>query len=74
MIFVGMVIVIYSGFLISESMLPDLGIDTVATGFWSTVHDAGGNLLILLVGIHIAMHWPWIKRNLGRIRPRGAST
>lgn len=73
-IFVGMVIVIYSGFLISESMLPDLGIDPVATSFWSTVHDISGNLLILLVGIHIAMHWPWIKRNIGRLRPKTATT
>ena len=73
-LFVGMVIVIYSGFVISEAMLPDLGIDPVVTDFWSTVHDAGGNLLILLVGVHLAMHWPWIKRNLGRIRPKRAAT
>lgn len=69
-LFVGMVVVIYSGFMVSESMLPDLGIDPVSSNFWSTIHDAGGNLLILLVGIHIAMHWPWIKRNIGRVRAR----
>ncbi len=68
-LFVGMVVVIYSGFMISESILPDLGFDPTVSGFWSTLHDAGGNLLILLVGIHLAMHWPWIKRNIGRIRP-----
>ena len=73
-LFVGMVVVIYSGFLISESVLPDLAMDPVATGFWSSVHDASGNLLILLVGIHIAMLLPWIKRNIGRIRPRSATT
>lgn len=68
-LFVGMVVVIYSGFLVSESILPDFGIDPGATTFWSSLHDASGNLLILLVGIHIAMHMPWIKRNIGRVRP-----
>lgn len=73
-LFVGMVVVIYSGFMISESILPDFGIDPNISTFWQTIHDAGGNLLILLVGVHIAMHWPWIKRNIGRINPRRASS
>ncbi len=68
-IFIAMVVVIYSGFLVSEAMLPDLGFQPAQSDFWFTIHDAGGNLLILLVGIHLAMHWPWIKRNIGRIRP-----
>lgn len=68
-LFVAMVAVIYSGFVVSESMLPSLGFEPDVSSFWSTVHDAGGNLLILLVGVHLAMHWPWVKRNIGRIRP-----
>ncbi len=72
-LFVGMVIVTYSGFLVSESILPDFGIDPAATSFWSTTHDVSGNLLILLVGIHVAVHWPWIKRNISRIRPSRAT-
>ncbi len=71
-LFVGMVVVIYSGFMVSESILPDFGIDPNASSFWAGLHDAGGNLLILLVGVHVAMHWPWIKRNIGRIRPKSA--
>lgn len=72
-LFVGMVAVIYSGFMISESVLPDFGIDPVATGFWTGLHDAGGNLLILGVGIHLALHWPWVKRNIKRIVPTGSN-
>ena len=68
-LFIAMVVVIYSGFVVSESMLPSLGFEPAESAFWSTVHDAGGNLLILLVGIHLAMHWPWIRRNIGRIAP-----
>lgn len=72
-LFVGMVVVIYSGFLVSESILPDFGIDPASSSFWSSLHDASGNLLILLVGVHIAVHWPWIRRNIGRIRPNRAA-
>lgn len=73
-LFVAMVVVIYSGFLISEAMLPDLGIHPAESDFWSSVHDAGGNLLIIGVGIHLAMHWPWVRRNIGRVRPRVGGT
>lgn len=73
-LFIGMVIVIYSGFLISESILPDFGFHPSESELWPTVHDAGGNLLILFVGIHVAMHWPWIKRNIGRVRRTRATT
>lgn len=72
-LFIAMVVVIYSGFLISESILPDFGIEPGASSFWAGLHDASGNLLILLVGIHIAMHWPWIRRNVGRVRPNRGS-
>lgn len=68
-LFAAMVVVIYSGFMVSESILPDFGIEPTTNAIWSTLHNAGGNLLILLVGVHLAMHWPWIKRNIGRIRP-----
>ncbi len=73
-LFVAMVIVIYSGFLVSESMLPALGFEPAESDFWFTIHDAGGNLLILLVGIHLAMHWPWIRRNVTRIVPTRPSS
>ncbi len=73
-LFIGMVVVIYSGFLVSESLLPDLGIDPEITSFWASLHNASGNLLILGVGIHLAMHWPWVKRNIGRIRPNRGTT
>lgn len=72
-LFVVMVVAIYSGFLVSEAMLPDLGIEPANTEFWSGIHDASGNLLIILVGVHLAMHWPWIRRNIGRVRMRGAA-
>ena len=69
-LFVAMVVVIYSGFMISESMLTDFGIDPGATSFWSGLHDLAGNLLILGVGVHLALHWPWVKRNIKRIVPK----
>ena len=73
LLFVDMVVVIYSGFLVSESMLPSLGFEPAESDFWFTLHDIAANVLILLVGIHLAMHWPWVKRNFSKILPAGAA-
>ena len=53
---------------------PAFGFEPAQSDFWLTIHDAGANLLILLVGIHLAMHWPWIRRNVSRIKPSRAAT
>ena len=68
LLFLAMVLVIYSGFLVSEAVLPAFGFAVAESEFWFVLHEVSGNLLILLVGIHIAMHWPWVKRNIGKIR------
>ena len=69
-IFVMMVLALFTGFLISEAVLPALGIPITIDPFWSSMHDLTANLTMILIGIHLAMHWGWvvksIKRYLGR--------
>lgn len=59
--YVAMLMVTLSGFLISESMLPFLGIPIDITPFWQSIHNGLGNLLMPMLGIHLALHWSWIK-------------
>ena len=73
-LFVAMVVAIYSGFVVSEVMLPFLGFHPEASTFWFTLHDSVSNLLILLIGVHLAMHWPWIRKNIGRLKPRRSAS
>lgn len=60
LLFIMMTIVIYSGIVISEVALPMLGIPIVADPFWFAIHDITSNIFLLLLGIHLAMHWSWI--------------
>jgi len=59
--YLAMLIVILSGFLISEAILPQIGVQLQIQPFWAEIHDLFSNLLMPLLGIHMAMHWKWIK-------------
>lgn len=64
LLFLDMVLVSYSGVVISEAALPTMGIPVVIDPFWGMLHDLTGNLFLVLIGVHIAMHWKWIVTNL----------
>jgi cytochrome b len=59
-IFIMMVFVLFTGFIISEAALPALGIPITIDPFWSAMHDLSVNLLMVFVGVHLAVHWGWI--------------
>ena len=54
----------FTGVVISEAALPALGINMTIDPFWSSMHDLSANLLMVVIGIHLAMHWKWIVTNL----------
>lgn len=66
LIYVMMVFVLFTGFLVSEAALPALGIPITIDPFWSSMHDASANLLMVLIGVHLAMHWSWIVNAVKR--------
>jgi len=57
-----MVFVVLSGLLISEVALPVLGVAIEPGNFWFTMHHNCSNLLMPMLGIHLALHWSWIVR------------
>ena len=66
--YLAMVMVTLSGFLVSEAMLPQLGIPLVIQPFWSEIHHSLGNMLMPMLGIHLALHWTWIKNMTKKLR------
>ena len=62
-----------SGFLASEAIFVQLGLDFKPDRFWTVVHHQYSNLLFPLVGIHIAVHWGWVVKNTRRMLAGGAS-
>lgn len=65
--YLAMVAVIVSGIIISESVFPALGFPRVRDRFWAVIHDRSSELLLILIGAHLAMHWDWIVASLRRL-------
>ncbi|NTW29009.1 MAG: DUF4405 domain-containing protein [Coriobacteriia bacterium] len=61
---VAFVTVMLTGILISESVLPTLGITVAGLGVARTLHALSADATILAFAVHLGMHWRWIFRVL----------
>lgn len=59
-LFVMMTIVVASGIIISREAIPALGITINGSRYWSMLHHTTSNLVIVLVGLHLALSWSWL--------------
>ncbi len=59
-LFLAMTTVFVSGFVISRDVLPFLGIEVEPSFFWRRIHDLSANLTLLVVAIHVGLHWDWV--------------
>jgi hypothetical protein len=53
-------LIIFSGLMISETILPLIGLEGVHGGVWKWLHSQATDVSIWLVRLHIALHWKWI--------------
>jgi cytochrome b len=60
LLFIDVTLIIFSGLMISEVALPFVGIELAQSGIWRGLHGTVANLFMVLVGLHIALHWQWI--------------
>jgi hypothetical protein len=67
LLFVDVTVVIFTGLMISESALPMVGIRLAAGGAWHMLHTLTANLFVLLIGLHVALHWQWIINIVKRL-------
>ncbi len=66
LLFVDGTVIMLSGFMISRSLLPFLGIQVAPNFAWRGLHSLSTNLFMLLLGLHTALHWNWIVDALKR--------
>jgi hypothetical protein len=59
-LFIDMVIIIFTGLLISREALPLLGLSLDGGRHWSGLHKLAADLSLALAGLHVAVHWKWI--------------
>ena len=64
--FVTMVVTFFSGIMTSEAMLPAMGIPIVVDPFWIEIHAFSANSVMIIVGVHLGMHWRWITIHVNR--------
>ena len=53
-------IIMLSGLMISESVLPFLGFSLPRNFAWRGLHEFSTNLFLVLLGLHTALHWSWV--------------
>jgi hypothetical protein len=67
LLFVTFTVVITSGLVISRVLLPAFGLQIAASRSWTELHNASANLSLMLVALHFALHWSWIRGALSRV-------
>ncbi|MFZ9856913.1 MAG: DUF4405 domain-containing protein [Roseiflexaceae bacterium] len=67
LLFIAFTLVIYSGIAISESAMPFFGIGIFDNQAWRFLHHTFSNISLIIIAIHVALHWQWIV-NLFRKR------
>ena len=60
LLFIDVTLIAFTGIMISKSALPTLGITLAGGMAWRSLHFLTSAAAVVLVGLHVAMHWQWI--------------
>ncbi len=60
LLFIDGAVIMLSGLMISEVVLPSLGIQLPRNFAWRGLHNLSANLFLGLLGLHTALHWSWV--------------
>ena len=63
--------VMLSGFVISESVLPAIGLQIDQTTMWMRVHSLASALLLFVLAFHLLSHGGWILTQTKALLRRG---
>lgn len=67
LLYATLAVVMVSGVVVSEVALPQMGIAHRPDRFWSRMHSVSSDAMLVMVGVHLAMHWDWVTAALGRL-------
>jgi hypothetical protein len=66
LLFIAMTLIIFSGVMISKVVLRTFGLTGQHDGIWRVVHSTATNIALIIVGLHVALHWKWIVSTIKR--------
>lgn len=64
--FIAMTGTIFSGLMISESVLATFGIHLDVSRGWKSIHTLMSDTSVILLGVHFALHLKWVGTNISR--------
>jgi Domain of unknown function (DUF4405) len=64
--FIAMTGTLFSGLMISQSVLSTLGIQLVVSGAWKSIHFLMSDVSVIMLGVHFALHLKWVGTNINR--------
>jgi hypothetical protein len=64
--FVAMTGSFFTGILISKDVMSTLGIQLNVSGGWKSLHTLMSDASVIILGVHVALHWKWIVNSIGR--------
>ena len=66
LLFIDGVLIMLTGLMISEAVLPALGLRMSEKFIWRGLHSVTADLFIPILGLHVALHWRWIVNTTRR--------
>jgi len=70
LLFIDGILIMLSGVMVSEAIVPALGFILPMSFAWRELHDMAANLFLVIMGLHLALHWNWIVTNLKHLFTR----
>ncbi len=67
LLFIMFTVIIFTGLMISETVLPWTGIRLERDRFWTQLHHLASDAAVFLIGLHVAVHWRWIVETVRRL-------
>ena len=66
LLFVAVTLIIFSGIMISKVVLSTFGLSGSQDAIWRWLHTNATNAALIIVALHVALHWKWIVGALKR--------
>lgn len=73
LLFVAFTVALFTGLMISEVALPLFGVQLSHDGLWEQLHRLASDACVILIGLHVALHWRWIVNTTRRLFARRPS-
>ena len=66
LLFIDVTLIIFSGIMISKVVLSTFGLSGSHDMIWRALHTFTSSAALVIVGLHVALHWKWIVSTIKR--------